>query len=241
MSDIPRPLRRSDAQADLTDPTEPTSPSEAARRVEEPEAPRAERAPRAPSAPPRARANAMESRLAELFSAPALAFSLAGDMHCAEIINNGGPEMARAWAKLAQENPAVRRVLNTLLEGSAWGGVVLSTLSVALPIAAHHGVKLPGPWSGGSDHRQDPPAGAPNWGTPRPSAPSGGGFFSGWTSETPPAASAQAPAAPVAPVAPVGPTDDVRHDPAAPPVYFHGAPPGVVTVASGPANHSGAR
>lgn len=84
----------------------------------------------------------LESKLEELFSAISLPFLLAGDAHCAGIIAQGAPKMASAWVTLADENPGVKRVLTKLTEGSAWGGVILSTAAVAVPIAAHHGMPV---------------------------------------------------------------------------------------------------
>lgn len=101
---------------------------------------------RTEKAKPRVRAKTasgrLEQSLEELFSALALPFMLAGDTHCANIIAQGSPKMAEAWVKLADENPGVKRVLTKLTEGSAWGGVILSTAAVAVPIAAHHGAPL---------------------------------------------------------------------------------------------------
>lgn len=217
----------------------PASPSDAARRAagsqEAGDAPRdtagstgaGATGGRPRSAPPRrAAASSLEGRLSDMFSAPALAFSLAGDQHCANIIATGAPEMARAWAKLASENASVRRILNQLLEGSAWGAVVISTLSVAVPIAAHHGMKIPGPF--GAAQRKSEPAAAPRSG------------FGGWGQ---PRSAAKPSTEPVASAEHVGPSDDARQNSGedVPPVYLDGAPPGVVTVAHGPAAHAGAR
>lgn len=95
-----------------------------------------------PKTRPKTASGRLEASLEELFSALALPFMLAGDTHCAGIIAKGAPEMASAWVKLADENPGVKRVLTKLTEGSAWGGVILSTAAVAVPIAAHHGAPL---------------------------------------------------------------------------------------------------
>jgi hypothetical protein len=103
---------------------------------------RKEPAAKKAAAPRRTASVKLEEKLEELFSALALPFMLAGDKHCADIIAQGAPKMASAWVTLADENPGVKRVLNKLTEGSAWGGVILSTAAVAVPIAAHHGAPL---------------------------------------------------------------------------------------------------
>lgn len=51
-----------------------------------------------------------------------------------------GPALAHAWAELAKVNPTVQRVLERMVEGGVMGGVILATLSVAIPIAQNHGV-----------------------------------------------------------------------------------------------------
>lgn len=51
-----------------------------------------------------------------------------------------GPSLAHAWAELAKVNPAVKRVLERMVEGGVMGGVIIATLSVAVPIAQNHGI-----------------------------------------------------------------------------------------------------
>ena len=59
------------------------------------------------------------------------------------IISNNAANLAGALDRLANENDNVRRVLTNLVTGSAWGGVIVAAGSIALPIAANHGVTLP--------------------------------------------------------------------------------------------------
>lgn len=165
-----------------------------------------------------------------MFAVPALAFSAAGDQYCAEVWNARAPMVASAWFELSKQNPAVKRVLEQLVEGSAWGGVAMSTLALALPIAKHHGVyRGPDPFSAFLPGPTEPP--------PSGSGPQGPGRGTTWTKD---------PGGPVpAPFvksngSPPAATSSASGDDA-PPVYMDGAPPGVVTVAASNAQHSDAR
>ena len=59
------------------------------------------------------------------------------------VIEMNAPQMARAWAELADESPQVRRFLILLTYGGAWRGVVAATLPVVYSIAVHHGLIPP--------------------------------------------------------------------------------------------------
>jgi hypothetical protein len=62
------------------------------------------------------------------------------DTYAGEVIAYRSRELADAWARLAQKNPTVKKVLQGLLEGGAWGEVVMVSLSVAIPIAWNRGL-----------------------------------------------------------------------------------------------------
>jgi hypothetical protein len=89
------------------------------------------------------RTPALQKSLEELFAAPALAYSFAGDQYAAMLITTRSEAMAEAWYQLAQKNAAVKRMLERLVEGSALGGVVVSTAAILIPLAQHHGM-IPG-------------------------------------------------------------------------------------------------
>ena len=95
--------------------------------------------------PPGSPIKTLQGRLEQLFVTPAMVFAARGDQYCAQVIVKGAPDLAESWANLAKESPAVKKVLERLLEGGAWGGVVVSSLMIALPIAQHHGV-YPAEW-----------------------------------------------------------------------------------------------
>jgi hypothetical protein len=97
----------------------------------------------------------LQKSLEELFAAPALVYSLAGDEWAAQFVSGHAPALAEAWYKLAQENVAVRRILERITTGTAWGGVIVSTGMVVLPLAAHHGI-LPSPAAAFFQSEDDP-------------------------------------------------------------------------------------
>lgn len=51
-----------------------------------------------------------------------------------------GPNMAKAWSDLADESPKVRQVLEMLMTGGAWGGVLMAMTPVVMGIMANHGI-----------------------------------------------------------------------------------------------------
>jgi hypothetical protein len=55
-----------------------------------------------------------------------------------QIIARRSDQLASAWARLANKNPGVRRVLVALTTGSAYGEVVIASLLVVIPILANH-------------------------------------------------------------------------------------------------------
>lgn len=133
----------------------------------------------------------LQKSLEELFSAPALAYSLAGDEWAAKHITTSAPGVAEAWYKLAQESAPVRRVLERMTTGSAWGAVIFSTGGMVLPLLAHHDL-LPaqiGAALGGGEPNGGPivpPPPAPQGPPPGASQRAGGGAASNGSGMTPP-------------------------------------------------------
>lgn len=87
----------------------------------------------------------LTEKLEELLSLPSLVYSATGDEWAATFTAERARPMAEAWVALADENPAVKRVLNRLTETSAWGGVAMATAGTVLPLAIHHGLIPPLP------------------------------------------------------------------------------------------------
>ena len=156
----------------------------------------------------------LEARLTEFLSAAALPFAIAGDTYCAAILTQRTPALAHALSELAKENPGVRKVLNRMLEGSAWGGVGLAVFSIVIPVAQHHGL-VPGEDPFGWQYPDTPARGAVA------SPPAG---FGGWSTTSGNDRSSMG-----APTESDEPTM----------TQFPGAPPGVVTVEATGANHTG--
>lgn len=179
------------------------------------------------------RSGSLEAKLGELFGSFSLIFAASGDQYCAEIVALRSPALAQSWAELARQNASVKRVLESLVEGSAWGGVIFSTLGIAIPIAKHHGLYrgpdpfslvLPGP---------PPPNPSPQPGR-RGTGENGTAFHWSRNAHGEPTPRVIVPDPP----SNHGSSDD--GEPPAP-IYLEGAPPGVVTVAASAAQHNGAR
>lgn len=94
---------------------------------------------KAPRAPRPARSKPLKPRLLEAIGGVGLVVSVvhAGD---GQAILAGAENLAGALDNLAQENDAVKRALEAALTGSAWGGVIIATAAIALPIMANHGM-----------------------------------------------------------------------------------------------------
>jgi hypothetical protein len=80
----------------------------------------------------------IEQALAQNFVVLGLGVSLV-DPFDGQTIGLNADKLAKAWADLAAQNPQVRKVLEGLLLGSAWGAAIGQTVMVALPIAVRHG------------------------------------------------------------------------------------------------------
>ena len=91
---------------------------------------------------PAGRPTDLEKKLLEFFQGISMALALV-NANDAIIIEENAEALAHAYAKLAKENAAFKRILDRLLEGSAWSEAVMVTLMTAVPIAANHGLSMP--------------------------------------------------------------------------------------------------
>lgn len=169
----------------------------------------------------------LQAKLEQFFAIPAMAFAAGGDHYSAELLAKRGPMVAEAWYELSRENKSVKRILEGLVEGSAWGAVIFSTLSLVVPIAKHKGLYrgpdpfafmgLPVPDAQPSTRSQR----GMTW-SKAPSGPAPSPFSGGFDPDenTPPGDD--------------GSISGIVQ-------YLDGAPPGVVTVAASAASHNGAR
>lgn len=93
-----------------------------------------------PPEPKGGRLKPLERRLQEFFATIALGLQLTGDDFAATVVNRRAGELAKAWDRLARENPAVKRVLEGLLTGGAFGEAAMVTLGTIIPILWHRGM-----------------------------------------------------------------------------------------------------
>lgn len=110
-----------------------------------------ERAPKMPKVGP-GKAN-LERRFAASLATIGLGVRMLCPV-CGDTFIAGTEEMARGWSGVAAENESVRQVMEALSGGGAWGMAVMSTLTVLIPMAGHHGL-VPGRVAsalGGHDH-----------------------------------------------------------------------------------------
>lgn len=56
-----------------------------------------------------------------------------------KVLEENAESLAHNWMALAEENPKVRRALEAMLETNAWGGALIATAAVAIPIMGNHG------------------------------------------------------------------------------------------------------
>ena len=82
----------------------------------------------------------MEPKLREFFGSLALIAAAAGDSYGAQVISLRTDDLAHSWAKLAEANPTIRRLLEALTSGGAYGEAIMVTGSVVIPILWRHGV-----------------------------------------------------------------------------------------------------
>jgi len=86
---------------------------------------------------------AIRKRLEELANLAGGLISLVEPYDGAVILQNAEP-LARAWAPIAERHPRVRAALVGLESGGVYGAAAVATLTVLVPILAHHRL-LPAP------------------------------------------------------------------------------------------------
>jgi hypothetical protein len=82
----------------------------------------------------------LRRELLNQFTTLAMVFAARGDMHCAQVILEGSENLVDSWLWLAKRHPSVRKWLEGMLTGQGYFALVTSTLGIALPIMAHHGL-----------------------------------------------------------------------------------------------------
>lgn len=100
--------------------------------------------PASPKSPPRVTRGRNDTQLrndlAQYISAVSLIPMTFGDIYSAQVISTRAEYLAEAYTDLAKQNPKVRKALEAMMSGGAWGGAIVATASVLIPIAGHHGL-----------------------------------------------------------------------------------------------------
>ena len=81
-----------------------------------------------------------EVRLREFFAGISGVAALAGDGFTGAAIEAKSEELAYGYAKLAQADPRVKRVIAFLMEGSAWAEAAVPTIGLVIVVGWHYGV-----------------------------------------------------------------------------------------------------
>lgn len=85
----------------------------------------------------------VEDQLAEMYGFASFGL-MPVDPFAAQLIGVQAQSLAGAWVDLAQNSPPVARVIDKILAGGQWGGVIMSHAVLLLHILAHRDA-LPGP------------------------------------------------------------------------------------------------
>jgi hypothetical protein len=86
----------------------------------------------------------LRKSLVDLYVQTGVIVSVIGDTRDGTVIAENAATCADAWVELARVNPTVRRVLDGMLKGSAWGAVIMAHGPIVLAIMANHGTQVPG-------------------------------------------------------------------------------------------------
>lgn len=89
---------------------------------------------------------ALEARVTEMYALAGMGAFAVGDQIVSNSILQNAESCADAWITLAERDPKVKRILERLTQSSAWGGVVMAHLGIAIPILSHYGILPGGPW-----------------------------------------------------------------------------------------------
>jgi hypothetical protein len=137
-----RPRRPAGKPADLRTVVDPTEnpPTEPKPVLEDIPMATTEQKP-----PVRPRSGSLEARLAQVFASASPLPALMGDQYSAFIIASRSAKFAHDLAELAKVNPRLKKALEGMLDGGAYGGVLFSGAAMLLPILWAYGVIPPPP------------------------------------------------------------------------------------------------
>jgi hypothetical protein len=74
-----------------------------------------------------------------MFLGIGMGVAVIGDAFDGEVVAENAHELAESWHKLAQQNPAVKRALEAMMQTGAWSGVLMTSAAVLVPILQNHG------------------------------------------------------------------------------------------------------
>lgn len=99
------------------------------------------KAPKSPKPiPPKAKGKYVQP-LTEIYGFVGMGLILV-DPVCGQAVLSSAEACAKSVDELAYKNPAVRRVVESITQGSAVGAVVAAHMPIILAVAGHHGGKL---------------------------------------------------------------------------------------------------
>lgn len=96
-------------------------------------------------AAPKPRAGTLEARLAQTFASVSPIPAFMGDQYSSFIVASRSAKFAHDLAELAKVNPRLKKMLENMLDGGAYGGVLFSGAAMLLPILWSYGVIPPPP------------------------------------------------------------------------------------------------
>lgn len=85
------------------------------------------------------RTTSLEKRLTEMYVSIGTMVIVA-DPTCGLAVVQAAPEIGAALDNLAKENKSVRKALEKMLQGGAWGGVIMAHFPIITTVLAHHGL-----------------------------------------------------------------------------------------------------
>ncbi len=85
----------------------------------------------------------LEAQIADAYRAIGAGFAMTGDEFSSALIGSQAPALATAWVELAERDANVRKTLERLMSGSAWGSIVMMHIMIIFPILAHRDL-IPG-------------------------------------------------------------------------------------------------
>ena len=88
--------------------------------------------------PPKPREGTLVKPLTDMYTSVGLMLA-PFDPACSTAFLTNAEQCARSMEKLARENESVRRIINSMLQTSAIGGVLIAHLPILLVIMTHHG------------------------------------------------------------------------------------------------------